>query len=322
MMKKRMRYLLVSLGIILPVFSTLIHLRSGSANNQIDETVKNAETKIAQKKKKPVSFTEDVLPLFVKPKKQGKLQSIPCIHCHFSSLSIANDGIPENAWHQLGMGSYRDIMAGADGGIVQIIDTENPSESELLVVLEGEGDESRMPYGGPFFSKKEIAVIRRWIEEGAKDDTPAPDFNRDVLPLLTKSVNGSTPCSLCHYNNNGATSKSRSESQSCLDLSTWEGIISGAEGIIHEAVIDLETPANSLILKRLRGQKTEEAPEDDHRMPFGGPYFTEYEIQKIERWIAGGAKGPKGEDPSEADISGAGECLGGSGSGSENGDEE
>ncbi|HHT9160124.1 MAG TPA: hypothetical protein ACFYEH_09710 [Candidatus Brocadiaceae bacterium] len=31
-------------------------------------------------------------------------------------------------------------------------------------------------------------------------------------------------------------------------------------------------------------------------MPYGGPYFTEYEIQKIERWIADGAKNPNGEE--------------------------
>ena len=61
--------------------------------------------------------------------------------------------------------------------------------------------------GGPFFTKKQIAIVRKWIEEGAEDDTPSPDFNRDVLPLLTESVNGSVPCKQCHYNNNDATSR-------------------------------------------------------------------------------------------------------------------
>ncbi|MCR4321820.1 MAG: hypothetical protein NUV74_15965 [Candidatus Brocadiaceae bacterium] len=68
-------------------------------------------------------------------------------------------------------------------------------------------------------------------------------------------------------------------------------------------------------MQRLKGEG-DDLEENDGRMPYGGPYFTEYETQKIERWIANGAKGPNGEDPSEADISGAGECSGGSGSGS------
>ncbi len=324
MSKSKMKYFLISLGIIAPVFSTVIHPRSGNANNQLTVEEKDKEVKLTQKKKKPVSFTDDILPLFVKPKKKGKSKSIPCIKCHFSSLTIESHGIPENAVDELSMGSYKDIIAGADAGTEIIVDTEDPEKSLLLQSLEGEGEDmgeydARMPYGGPFFSKKEIATIRTWIEEGAQDDTPSPDFNRDVLPLLTESVNGSIPCSLCHYNNNGATSKERSQSQACLDLSSWEGVISGADGIEHESLIDLENPSNSMLLKLLRGQKTEEEIEDDHRMPFGGPYFTEYEIQKIERWIAGGAKGPNGEDPSEADISGAGECLGGSDSDSGSG---
>ncbi|MEB2308792.1 MAG: hypothetical protein OZ917_05760 [Candidatus Brocadiaceae bacterium] len=320
MIKNKMKYFFISLGIIAPVFSVAIHLRSGSASTQPAAKEVNTEMKSSQKKKKPVSFTKDILPLFVKPKKQGKSLSIPCIKCHFSSLTRESNGIPENAIAELSMGSYKDIIAGAEAGTEPIIDTNDPKKSLLLQRLEGEGEDlglydGRMPYGGPFFTKKEIATIRKWIEEGAKDDTPPPDFNRDVLPLFTTSVNGSTPCSLCHYNNNSATSRERSQSQACMDLSGWEGIISGAEGSLHESLIDLDNPANSLILKRLRGQ---DLADNVHRMPFDGPYFTEYEIQKIESWIAGGAKGPNGEDPSEADISGAGECYGGSGSGGGN----
>lgn len=91
-----------------------------------------------------------------------------------------------------------------------------------------------------------------------------------------------------------------------MDIFSWEGVVSGADGTEHASLIDLGNPSESLIIKRLRGQKTEEDSEKDHRMPYGGSYFTEYEIQKIERWIANGAKGPNSEDPSEADTSGRG----------------
>ncbi len=312
MTKKKTKYFHVSLVIIATVLSTGICFRPANANNLINAGEKTEE-KSSKKAKKSISFTKDVLPLFVKPNRKGKSNAIQCITCHFSNLTNGSNGVPENALAELSLGSYKDIMAGADAGTEPIIDTENPEKSLLLQRLKGEGgdlgpNDARMPYGGPFFSKKKIAIIRKWIEEGAHDDTPDPDFNRDVLPLLTKSVNGNTPCSLCHYSNNSATSKERSHSKACMDLSRWEGIISGADGDEHEPIIDLDNPSNSLIIKRLRGQKTELVIEEDHRMPFGGPYFTEYEIQKIERWIAAGAKGPNGEDPSQADISDAGGC--------------
>ncbi len=322
MNKGKKKYFLVAAGVIASVFFTTIHFQTGSASSQPVEKGKNTKIKFSGKKK--ISFTNDILPLFVKSRKVGKNESFSCIKCHFTSLTIESNGVPENATDEFSMGSYKDIMAGADAGTEPIIDTDDPEKSLLLQRLKGEGDDleendGRMPYGGPFFTKKQIAIVRKWIEEGAEDDTPSSDFNRDVLPLLTESVNGSVPCKQCHYNNNDATSKERSPSQACMDLSSWEGVISGADGTEHEALIDLDNPPESLILKRLRGQKTEEDAEKDHRMPLGGPYFTEYEIQKIERWIANGAKGPNGEDPSEADTSDAGECPEGSGSGSGSG---
>ncbi|GEM_PF-1727008 len=318
----RKKHYFVAAGIIASFFLATSLTQTVRANDMHVVKGKDAAIKFSSKKK--VSFTNDILPLFTKPRKSGKTESISCIKCHFSSLTIESNGILENAFAEFSMGSYKDIVGGADAGTEPVIDTDAPDNSLLLQRLRGEGDDledtdGRMPYGGPFFSKKEIAKIRKWIEEGAEDDTPAPDFNRDVLPLLTESVNGSVPCKTCHYNNNNATSKERSHSQACMDLSSWEGVISGADGTEHEALIDLENPSESLLIKRLRGQQTEEDAESDHRMPYGGPYFTEYEIQKIERWIEAGAKGPNGEDPDEADTSDAGECPEGSGSGSGSG---
>ena len=106
MIKSKRKYFLISLGIIVPVYFTTILLQSGNANNQPRVEEKNMEMKLAQKNKKPVSFTDDILPLFVKPKKKGKTESIPCIRCHFSSLTIESNGIPENAMTEFSMGSY------------------------------------------------------------------------------------------------------------------------------------------------------------------------------------------------------------------------
>src|SRR3990172_10719476 len=253
------KYVLVAAGVIASVFFITIHLQTGSAGSKLAENEKDTKVKFAGKKK--VGFTNDILPLFTKARKKGKTESFPCIKCHFTSLTIESNGVPENAMTEFSMGSYKDIMAGADAGTEPIVDTDDPENSLLLQRLIGEGDDledtdGRMPYGGPFFSKKKITKIRKCIEEGAEDDTPSPDFDRDVLPLLTKSLNMSVPCKQCHYNNNDATSRERSHSQACMDLSLWEGVISGADGIEHEALIDLENPSESLIIKRLRGQTT------------------------------------------------------------------
>ncbi|GJQ48269.1 putative (diheme) protein [Candidatus Kuenenia stuttgartiensis] len=316
-------FLILATGI-----SVTAYYRSGNAeeHSQYEHAKSDVKNKLGKKSKK-ISFTNDILPLFTEPQKRGGEESVVCVRCHFTSLTIESSGIQENAFAEFSLGSYADIMAGADAGTEPIIDIEDPDISLLLQRLEGKGDDmaagdARMPYGGPFFKKNKIKKIRTWIEQGAIDDTPEPDFNRDVLPLLTKSVNGNIPCSLCHYNNNDASSKERSPAQACMDLTSWEGIISGADGIEHEELVDRENPSNSLLVRRLRGQVTEEEKENDHRMPYGGPYFSEYEIQKIERWIASGAKGPNGEDPSEADISDAGVCPEGSGSGSGSGNDK
>ncbi len=323
MMKGTKKCVTLALGVVLSVFIGTVLIRAGNANNQSGGEEKRVKVKSTKQK---VSFTNDILPLFTKKVKVGSQETTPCVRCHFSSLTIEGNSIPENASAEFSMGSYKDIMAGADAGTESIVDTDEPEESLLLKRLTGKGLEAydgRMPYGGPFFTKKQTALIRKWIAEGAEDDTPSPDFNRDVLPLLTESVNGSVPCKQCHYGNNGATSKERSPSQACMDLTSWEGVVSGADGSEHESLINVDKPSESLLVMRLRGQKTEEESERDHRMPFGGPYFTEYEVQKIERWIAAGAKGPNGEDPSAAETSStytdAGECPGGSGSGSGSG---
>ena len=89
----------------------------------------------------------------MKSRKGGKNESIPCIKCHFTSLTIESNGIPENAITEFNVGSYKDIMAGADAGTEPIVDTDDPEKSLLLQRLIGEGDDleendGRMPYKG------------------------------------------------------------------------------------------------------------------------------------------------------------------------------
>ena len=74
MIKNKGKYFFLSSGIIVSVFLTTILLQAGNADNQPRVTEKNTEMKSAQKKGKAISFTEDVLPLFVKPKKTSNTE--------------------------------------------------------------------------------------------------------------------------------------------------------------------------------------------------------------------------------------------------------
>ena len=154
-MNKKKHYF-VAAGIIVSVFLATSLIQTVSASNPPVEKGKDTKIKFAGKKK--ISFTNDILPLFVKSRKVGKNESFPCIKCHFTSLTIESNGIPENALTEFSMGSYKDIIAGADAGTEPIVDTDDPEKSLLLQRLIGEGDDledtdGRMPYGGPFLPK-------------------------------------------------------------------------------------------------------------------------------------------------------------------------
>ncbi|HEY4481659.1 MAG TPA: hypothetical protein VI489_02290, partial [Candidatus Brocadiaceae bacterium] len=128
MMKRR--FLFVAIGITVSILTIPIHYQTSGASNQTIAAGRNTEIKFSSKKK--VSFTNDILPLFTKARKKGKTESFPCIKCHFSSLTIESSGVPENAMTEFNMGSYKDIIAGADAGTEPIIDTDDPDKSLLL----------------------------------------------------------------------------------------------------------------------------------------------------------------------------------------------
>ena len=98
---------------------------------------------------KPVSFFNDVVPIFKKS----------CNGCHH----------PGKLKGQLDLTTYEAaIKGGKNGGLVKAGD---PRTSVLMDEITGE--EPSMPKEGDPLSKDEIALIEKWIAQGAKDDTPA-----------------------------------------------------------------------------------------------------------------------------------------------------
>ena len=98
---------------------------------------------------KPVSFHKEIVPIFKRS----------CNGCHH----------PAKLKGELDMTSMAGLLKGGKNGAAVV--ASDPKKS--LLIEEISGDEPSMPKEGEPLSKAEVALIERWIKEGATDDTPA-----------------------------------------------------------------------------------------------------------------------------------------------------
>jgi mono/diheme cytochrome c family protein len=94
----------------------------------------------------PVDFARQILPIFERA----------CVSCHG----------PKKAQGGLQLTSGRRLMKG--GISDNLILAGNGEESYLVKRLLGQGGEDRMPLKKPALSKDEVALVKRWIDEGAQ----------------------------------------------------------------------------------------------------------------------------------------------------------
>ncbi|MFO0788610.1 MAG: DUF1549 domain-containing protein [Pirellulales bacterium] len=116
---------------------------------------------------KPVSYHAEVLPI---------LQA-DCQGCHQ----------PAKAGGKLDLTSFKQLLSAGESGSAAIVPGK-PDESYLLSQITPEKGEAAMPKGKPALAANDIALIRRWIEEGAKNDTPAtsgPAVDAEHPPVYT-----------------------------------------------------------------------------------------------------------------------------------------
>lgn len=97
----------------------------------------------------PVSYYKEIVPIFKRS----------CNGCHH----------PGKLKGQIDLTTYETFKKGGKHGPGFV--AGKPKES--VVIEEITGDEPSMPKEGDPLSKAEVAMIERWIGEGAKDDTPA-----------------------------------------------------------------------------------------------------------------------------------------------------
>ena len=100
----------------------------------------------------PMSFKEDVFPIFV-----GR-----CIQCH-------QPGVEDFETHGLDLSTYEGTMKGNKLGPMVI--PGDPDTSNLIWLLDWKASpELRMPHGKKRLSRCDRDAIRAWIKQGAKDN--------------------------------------------------------------------------------------------------------------------------------------------------------
>lgn len=110
----------------------------------------------------PVSYYREILPIFKES----------CNGCHH----------PGKMKGELDLTTHASVLKGGKHG--SIIDVAAPRKSRLYDEISG--DEPSMPKEGDPLSAEQVALIERWIAQGAGDDTPADKLNPyklDKLPV-------------------------------------------------------------------------------------------------------------------------------------------
>lgn len=118
-----------------------------------------ASTAAAQDK--PVSFHNDIRPIF----------NAACNSCHK----------PEKLKGDLDMTTHAALLKGGKHG--STIVAGDPTRSSIIEMISG--DEPEMPPDDDPLPKEQVALIERWIKEGAIDDTPAPGTATIEPPVYT-----------------------------------------------------------------------------------------------------------------------------------------
>ncbi len=218
-----------------------------------------------------VLFSKQVAPILVEH----------CGRCHVDKAS-----------GEFTMGTYEQLMKGSKAGVVLF--PGDPVSSPLVSVIES----GQMPPSGNRVPVEKVALIRKWVEQGAKYDiensklplktvaagvvetAPAPkpmdvkastgketvSFSSDIAPLLVANCNG------CHYEANNV--------RGGLRLNTFKDLLQGGDS---GPIIEPGQSDDSLLVKKLLGT-------EGQRMPAGGrPPLSEAQITLVKTWIAEGA---------------------------------
>src|SRR6266849_3687321 len=107
-----------------------------------------------------VSYSRDIAPIF----------ALRCNSCHGDSGTAGG----------LVTRTYADLMRAGDAVI-----PGDPDRSQVVQFIEGRrGEQHRMPLGAAPLAVEQIALIRRWIAEGAKADADNHARHKFAIPRV------------------------------------------------------------------------------------------------------------------------------------------
>ena len=215
-----------------------------------------------------VSFANQVAPLLL----------AKCGGCHV-----------QRSRGELSMATYEALAKGSAGGVVFVA---GDSQGSRMIELVAGGE---MPRGGGKVTPAELALLARWIDQGARFDgqdaatplanlTPATE-DRPSEGLTMKQATGREEVQFARdlgqiFADNCLECHGRRNPRNNFSLATFNRLLRGGDA---GSVLDADEPAESLLVKKLRGQA------DGERMPLNRPPLADEVIAKIEKWIALGA---------------------------------
>src|SRR6266849_2710903 len=114
----------------------------------------------------PVSFQKQIRPILART----------CLGCHQPSAPQSD----------LSLGTYEGFRKGGRKGPAFV--AGNPDESVVLAYLTGK-TAPQMPFGGKPLTVDQIGLMRRWIQEGAKNDSTAeaPELAAPNTPTVYRA---------------------------------------------------------------------------------------------------------------------------------------
>src|SRR5690349_20093205 len=110
-----------------------------------------------------VSFTNDIAPIFAQK----------CIACHGERRAKGN----------FQLDTFQALTKGAKGEAVLV--AGKPDDSELLKLLITKDEDNRMPQNDDPLPAAQIALIKQWIQEGAKFDRPDKEASIKTMVAAT-----------------------------------------------------------------------------------------------------------------------------------------
>ena len=124
-------------------------------------------TQAEEVKPQKVSFYNDIRPIF----------QASCLGCHQ----------PAKARGEYVMTTFAELLKGGDSDEVAIVPGK-PDESHLITLITPIDDQAEMPQKAAPLPEDQLALISRWVAEGAEDDTPTSAkqrYNMDNPPVYS-----------------------------------------------------------------------------------------------------------------------------------------